>query len=319
MTMTLADLCKSPISYVAYNAKKELCDSGVAESRKSLVADPAIKALVNELQAWPGPRISSHKSAQQFFHKLNFLVDVGMKIDDPGMRAIADRILESVDEHGVPCITMDIPLAYGGSGEALKAWALCDAPNVLYALKTLGVVDERLDRAALWLAGQGNAFAFGCVVSKTLGSWRGPGKKDDPCPYATLIMLKLLLVYGEAFRKEIAACSECLLDLWAFSRTKHPYIFYMGNDFRKLKLPYIWYDILHVVDTLSQVKEARTDPRFLTMIDVIRAKEKPEGFVPESIYQPWKGWDFGQKTQSSDWMTLCVRKIERRLFEEDGA
>ena len=161
----------------------------------------------------------------------------------------------------------------------------------------IGVVDERLEKAAHWLAGQANGIAFGCVVSESLGNWRGPGRKDDPCPYATLVMLKLLLRYGDAFSGEISACSECLLDLWASSRTKHPYIFYMGNDFRRLKLPDIWYDILHVVDVLSQVKVARTDPRFIAMVDVIRAKEKPEGFVPESICKPWKGWNLGQKNR----------------------
>lgn len=313
MSVTLADLARSPVSYVAYNAKKELCDSNISEAKERLLADPAVAGLVELLQAWPGPRISSHRSANQFFHTLNFLADIGMNVEDPGMRAIAGKILESVDENGVPCITMDIPSAYGGKGECSRAWALCDAPNILYALKTLGLVDESLDRAVQWLAGKSNAIAYGCVVSPSLGTWRGPGKKDDPCPYATLIMLKLLLRYGDVFRKEIVACSECLLDLWTFSRTKHPYIFYMGTDFRRLKLPYIWYDILHVADVLSQVKATREDPRFLSMIDIIRAKERSEGFVPESIYQPWKGWDFGQKSQPSEWMTFCVRKIEKRL------
>ena len=311
--MTLADLAESPVSYVAYNAMRELCDSRSQSAKVRLLADPAVEALVEELRAWPGPRISSHRSASQFFHKLNFLADIGMGIEDPGIKTITDKILEMLDGNGVPFIAMDIPAAFGGKGENAKAWALCDAPNILYALKALGVVDARLDRTAHWLAEQGNAIAFGCVVSKSLGNWRGPGKKDDPCPYATLVMLKLLLRYGDTFTKEIAACAECLLDLWASSRTKHPYIFYMGNDFRRLKLPYIWYDILHVADVLSQVREARADPRFLAMIDIIRAKETQGGFVPESVYRPWKGWDFGQKTQASGWMTFCVRKIERRL------
>lgn len=52
------------------------------------LADPAIEALVGELRAWPGPRISSHRSANQFFHKLSFLADIGMGIEDPGMKAI---------------------------------------------------------------------------------------------------------------------------------------------------------------------------------------------------------------------------------------
>ncbi|NTW90442.1 MAG: hypothetical protein HGA35_00625 [Erysipelotrichaceae bacterium] len=31
-----------------------------------------------------------------------------------------------------------------------------------------------------------------CAVSKELGKFRGPGRKEDPCPFANLAMLKAL-------------------------------------------------------------------------------------------------------------------------------
>jgi hypothetical protein len=77
-----------------------------------------------------------------------------------------------------------------------------------------------------------------CVVSKELGKFRGPGKKEDPCPYATLAMLKMLSQFVEWRQsKEAHAGAECLLDLWQRSLELHPYMFYMGTDFRKLKAP----------------------------------------------------------------------------------
>jgi len=84
----------------------------------------------------------------------------------------------------------------------------------------------------------------------------------------------------------------------------------MGNDFRKLKLPFIWYDLLHMVFVLSQVKEVTCDQRFQEMYSIIKGRETEAGFIPESVYQPWKEWDFGQKKQPSEGMTYWVRRIE---------
>ena len=54
------------------------------------------------------------------------------------------------------------------------------------------------------------------------------------------------------------------MDLWQNSREKHPYQFYMGTDFRKVKAPLVWYDILHVADVLCRFKNVRTIPDTLT-------------------------------------------------------
>lgn len=67
-------------------------------------------------------------------------------------------------------------------------------------------------------------------------------------------MIKLLLQYKDEYKNEISIGCNSLNTLWENSLNDHPYIFYMGTDFRKLKLPFIWYDILHV--------EAKTRGRF---------------------------------------------------------
>ena len=107
------------------------------------------------------------------------------------------------------------------------------------------------------------------MVSKALGNWRGPGKKSEPCPYATLLMLKLLVEFGETYAPAIQDCAECLLGLWSNSWDKHPYMFSMGTNFRKLKLPFIWYDILHVVHVISKVPKYANDPRLVEMYEII--------------------------------------------------
>ncbi|HAP42782.1 MAG: hypothetical protein A2087_09525 [Spirochaetes bacterium GWD1_61_31] len=319
MAVQFIDLLASNQPQVAYQAAVTLGSEHAAELKAKLTADSRIEALLDELQDWPGPAIASHKSARQFFHKLVFLADCGLDLGDQRLPPVVNRILASLDERGVPTLTMNIGAAYGGSGQPIAGWALCDAPVTLYALLKLGCRDPRLDRAVAWLASLVRPDGFGCVVSASLGSWRGPGKAADPCPDATLVMLKLLLQHDAArWREAIAACAASLLDLWEHSRTKHPYIFYMGDDFRKLKAPFIWYDILHVADTLSRVSGLYPDQRLQNMVAVIKAKETDSGFVPESVYQPWKDWDFGQKKLPSDWLTLCVRRIEARLAGRAG-
>ena len=313
MAVTIRDLTESSHSYVSFNASRNLEGKAGPIPEETLLKDTKITSLIQELQDWPGPQISSHKSARQFFHKLVFLADIGLNLATPGIAGITEKILSETDETEIPCLHTIIPEGYGGVGKPVKAWALCDAPNTLYALIKLGVRNQKIDTAVENLASLSEPFGFSCRVSPSLGSWRGPGKKTEPCPYATLIMLKLLLLVRDKFKNIIGACAETLLDLWENSRIKHPYIFYMGNDFRKLKLPFIWYDLLHVVFVLSQVKEAPGDQRFQEMYSIIKGKETEAGFIPESVYQPWKDWDFGQKKQPSEGMTYWVRRIEAAI------
>jgi len=317
--ISIQDLIESPESYVSYNASKFL-NAEIASTealRNKMLCDSRIINMISELQSWPGTVISSHKSANQFFHKLVFLSDLGITIKDPGISDIITKILSHIDSNSIPCIQMEIATAYGGSGEPQEGWALCDAPNILYALKRMNCVDDVIDLSVEYLAGLMDAEGYSCHVSAALGNWRGPGKKSDPCPYATLIMLKLLLLYGDKYHRQISNCTECLLGLWERSRTRHPYIFYMGDDFRKLKLPFIWYDIVHVVDVLSCVKEIQNDSRFLEMYSKINEKRSPAGYTPQSAYQAFKLWDFGQKSRVSDWLTFCILRISERVGQPE--
>ena len=114
----------------------------------------------------------------------------------------------------------------------------------------------------------------------------------------------------------LAPCgAECLLSLWAGSLEQHPYMFFMGTDFRKLKAPFIWYDILHVVEALSHYEAAVSDSRFKDMLALVNSKSGPNGqYTPESVWLAWKGWDFGQSKGPSSWMSLVVARINRRVI-----
>jgi hypothetical protein len=50
------------------------------------------------------------------------------------------------------------------------------------------------------------------------------------------------------------------------------------------------------------------------MWEIIKEKQQPEGsFIPESIWRAWKGWSFGQKRESSPWMTFRIFEIANRI------
>ena len=284
------------------------------ESWKRAMQDPLLLSLVEKTTIWPWPRISSHKSAGHPLHGLVFLADLGLRAEDGAVRPLLDRILAQACEEGPFQLIMNVPKAFGGTGRDGLAWSLCDAPSLTYALNRMGLgEDPRVRKAALHMASLARENGFPCASSKELGRFRGPGRKEDPCPYADLVMLKLLAEAGLSAGPEARAGVECLLSLWQGSRERHPYMFYMGTDFRKLKTPFVWYDILHVAEVLTRFEMARDDERLKDMLSVIWAKRDAEGkFTAESIWTDWRRWEFGQKKEPSRWLTLCVYRIMAR-------
>lgn len=309
--------------WVEYRIYRDLMDESeddprVKVARAKMIAHPLIAGLMAEMTEWPGIVLNSHKSAGQLYHKLVFLADLGLNKYDGDLIQLEAKMMNTIGTEGVHQLPMNIPTHFGGSGKDELAWALCDAPIQMVTALKMGLI-SMADAAPgiAYLDGLCRKNGWPCAASQSLGKFRGPGRKEDPCPYATLIMLKLMLLLPEYYTHDsVRAGVESLLFLWENSLTEHPYIFYMGNDFRKLKAPFIWYDILHIADVLSQFSWARSDARFLDMMDVIRKKQGIDGlYTPESIWQAWKGWDFAQKKQPSIWLSFLVARIEHRLAQ----
>ena len=287
-------------------------DPQVIAARKAMLADPKIQSLIAELIDWPGTVLSSHKSASQSFHKLSFLAELGVDISDPPIKKIVHKVMENQSEQGPFPLPMNIPVHFSGSGKDEWAWALCDAPILVSSLIQLGMHDHpRVQTAIQYLNGLVRENGWPCTVSPELGKFRGPGRKEDPCPYATLVMLNVLAHISELRESQPAKIGvETLLSLWEESQDKHPYMFFMGTDFRKLKAPLFWYDILHVLDVLRYFTWARKDRRFKQMLRLVESRAHRDGrYTPESIWTAWKDWDFGQKKIPSRGLTYFVQRI----------
>lgn len=279
------------------------------------LADPKMQAWLADVAAYHDMVVSSHKNMNLPLHKLLFLLDLGYGEEVPQIAAALSAIRAHRDAAGVYASMVNIPTHFGGSGQPAFGWALCDAPLLAAAVLLAGAPAQGEAGAAVRaLLATATPVGFPCAASPELGSFRGPGKKADPCPYATLAMLRLLALIPELAAGEAARFGvEALLMLWEQSMTRHPYLFYMGTDFRKLKAPLVWYDLVSVLDCLSRFPYAVSDARFGQMLALLESKQAADGgFTPESVYKACEKWDFGQKKKPSPTLTFYCMRIARR-------
>ena len=292
------------------------------ESREDLLdlknealKDKKILSYLNDIKNFHNAIVRNHKDPDLSIHKLLFLLDIGLTADIPEIEIAVKEIMSHKDKNGVYQSMTNIPVHYGGKGVDVFGWCLCDAPLLLTALLKAKVdYEQHIKQGVEHLSTLYKEQGFPCSVSEEHGTFRGPGRKDDCCPNATLCMLRLLSGIDEYQNSDIVrGGTEMILSLWENSLERHPYMFYMGTDFRKLKAPAMWYDIVSVADVLSRFDHVKTDTRFCEMIDLIKGKQDADGmFTPESVYQKFKGWDFGQKKAVSPYLTyLCIRVLRK--------
>jgi hypothetical protein len=291
-------------------------DADVEAARAQMVAHPQVRNLVAKARTWPGPALKRHNDATHPIHALTTLADFGRRADDPGVDGALAPVLAHQSGEGAFQTQVNVSKSFGGTGEDTWSWMLCDAPALLYVLLAMGFGDDpRVQRAVDHLVELVDDNGWRCVVAPELGKFRGPGRRADPCPIANLYALKALTQVPDLLESPAAQSgAEMLLWHWEHQRERKIYMFGIGTDFRKLKYPFIWYDILHVVDTLSRYPFVRRDPRFQEMVGTIAAQaDKEVRYTASSAYQAWKGWSFADKKNPSPWLTYLVARLLARL------
>jgi hypothetical protein len=290
-------------------------DPEVIDARSEMLAHPQVRGLITAASTWGEHPFKRHNDASHPIYALSTLADFGLRADDPGMPEVIAKVMARQSTQGAFQSLVNIAPAFGGSGEDQWTWMACDAPTLLYALLALGLgLEERIQRAVdhlLWLA---TVDGWKCAAAPEMGKFRGPGRKSDPCPIATVYALKALAMLPELRDGPAAhAGTEMLLGHWTAPRGQKYYLFGMGSDFRKLKYPFVWYDLLHVADVLSRFPFVYSDPRFQQMVATIAAQANAGGqYTASSMYQSWKNWSFADKKAPSPWLTflawrICVR------------
>jgi hypothetical protein len=331
-------------------------DPEVQAARAEMLAHPQVQALIAEAAIWPGYALKRHNDASHPIYKFSTLADFGVRADDPGpvlsgvegMAAGIEAVMAHQSPEGAFQSLMNIHKRYGGTGEDTWTWMLCDTPTLLYALLAMGPStlrrgsgqallrtglgkDERVQRAVDHLVSLVDDNGWRCVAAPELGKFRGPGRKADPCPIVNVYALKALSQVPELLDSPAARTGAgMLLWHWEHQTERKVYMFGIGTDFRKLKYPFVWYDILHVVDVLSRFPFVHTDTRFQEMVGTITAQadeaypepvlSRVEGqsrrdgrYTAGSMYRAWKGWSFADKKNPSPWLTFLVLRVQKRI------
>jgi hypothetical protein len=317
-------LLDSPEPWTRYRTQVDLLDQpeespAVQAKRAQMITHPQVLALIAESITWGENPFKRHNDAGYPIYKLSTLADFGLRSSDPGMAPVIQSVLDHQSQPGAFQSLVNIPLSFGGTGEDQWTWMICDSPTLLYFLLAMGLgEEERVQRAVNHLASLVENNGYRCIVDPALGKFRGPGAKSDPCPIANVYALKALSqAAGMVDSPAAQTAAEMLLKHWASSPSQKHYLFGVGSDFRKLKYPYVWYDILHVGEVLSRFPFTRSDPRFHTLAAAVLNQVGPDGrFTASSMYQSWKGWSFADKKKPSPWLTFLVLRMMKRLGEK---
>jgi len=291
----------------------------VKAARLEMLADPLVKQLVADVNGWERqPTITRHNDAVHPLHKLVFAADIGLNRKElkPGV----DSVLSHQAPEGPLQIKIVIPRAFGGDDVPRWDWVATDAPLVLYALLHLGVRNKRVMKGVEHVRSRIAEPGFPCFASTRMGKFKGPGRRSDPCPYANLIILRMLAELPETAKsQEARRAVEMLLHHWEVRGKKKYFMFGIGTDFAKPKAPLIWYDILHFVDTLTRLACARKDKRLRQVVELLGSRADSEGRLTSmSIWTKWKGWEFCQKKEPSYWLTLLYHRALARFDLRSG-
>jgi hypothetical protein len=290
-------------------------DAQVRAARRATLAHPQVKTLMAQVSTWGDRPITRHNDASHPIYKLGTLADFGVRAGDRGMKSCLKAVMAHQSPEGAFQSLVNIPKAFGGTGEDMWTWILCDAPTLLYALLAMGLGnDRRVKRAVDHLAARVDENGWHCVAAPALGKFKGPGSRADPCPIANVLALKALSQVPARLDSPAAHTgAEMLLSHWQHQGKSKLYMFGVGTDFCKLKYPFVWYDILHVADVLSRFPFVHADNRFRKMLETITAQADRQGrYTATSMYQSWKGWSFADKKMASPWLTFLVLRILKR-------
>lgn len=292
-------------------------DSEVRAARAEMLAHPLVQALIADTANWGDRAFKRHNDASYPIYNFSTLADFGVQADDPGIGAGIEAVMARQSPEGAFQTVVNIPTRFGGTGEDEWTWMLCDAPTLLYSLLAMGLNDDgRVQRAVDHLVSLVDENGWRCLASPELGkSFKGPGRRADPCPIVNVYALKALAQVPDLICSSAARIgAQTLLGHWECQGQVKYFLFGIGTDFRKLKYPFVWYNILHVAEVLSRFPFVHADPRFREMVEAITEQADADGrYTATSMYRAWKEWSFANKKKPSPWLSFLVLRILKRV------
>jgi hypothetical protein len=289
---------------VRCRTRETLLGEPAPKERAQLLADFRVRALARAARAWPGNTSGDHRSGKDLLNKLAVLADFGLRRSDLGLGRLASRVLARRSPEGLPLAPVVMPM------KKEAEWLLdIDGQDPLLTLVGLGFEREpRVAKAIEALVG----------LARPGGGWTWPDARSPlpcrrfvgGCPYPTLKILRLLAQVPRWKDSPVTrASTRLLLDLWERRDEERRYGFGMGEQFLRLKYPFLWFDVLHVVEALSGYPWVWRDAGFKDLLLAVTSQADTEGrFTPGSVWMEWKTLCFGQKRDPSPWLTFVVHR-----------
>jgi hypothetical protein len=293
-------------------ARKAALTAALIEVR----SHPATKRLLAMLPAKGDEPsdVSGHNKPELVTNVLDLLAEIGLTAaSEPRISRWLNQVLSYADAVG-----RFQAYAVQRSGPAVWGCLACDTHAIADAAGRLGVADDprvrrALDAAHADLIETDLGLAWGCPPDPTTG-FRGPGRRGEPCPQATLEALRAFSWLPLKQRPNwISTVVHTVLETWRQRGTRKPYMMGHGRQFKTVKWPPTWYGAYEIVDVLGRLPETWRDlpgdRRSLAEIAacLLAYNVAVDGTVtPQSAFQGWEWLSFGQKKQPSALATAMV-------------
>jgi len=189
----------------------------------------------------------------------------------------------------------------------------CDSPFITYILLLLGLNNSMVEKSIegikeRWETEQGWFCHFFFVESQFK-------KLQVGCPMAELMALEIFSQIPELRESDYALNAFAPIK---FHREDGKSIYYFGRSKKSwtLKYPFVWYNALYLAEVLTRFEFLKDDELVRELIEWIENSQDENGrFKPNSMFMPYKGWNFANKKESSPWITFLCCRILKRWYE----
>lgn len=302
-------------------------ETDVVQAHAQVLADPGVRSLARGLPQWGQGAASADDDQTYLPNRLSLLADMGVGAGDIAeVERALDAFLAHRDDGGRFESSGRIP-----HGEPVESGAQqCDTNVIADVLLRFGRGDDERVVAALsriekdaTRTPQGRAWR--CIQEKR-GLWRGPGRKADVCPQVTLEGLRAFShVPPERRPTWLADAARTPLEVWRRRASERPYSFGHGYQFKSVKWPNYWYDVLWVVETVGRFPEVWEGPHAqeqdrqalaeLAACLIAYNFDEHGRVVPRRVHRGFERFSFGQKKRPSPFATARALVALERLSD----
>ncbi len=282
-----------------------------------VIADENVRALVDDLPPRLTAAVADHHSPLFLPNRLNLLADMGVAHGDfPVVDALLESLAATQDRAGRfrPRATGTTPQAHAGASPR------CEHNAVTEVLLRFGLAhDPRVTRAVARLSSdiragnQGHGWC--CTPEKR--SLSVLAHKLDVCPQIDLEGVRALAMLPAHQRPRNARdAARTPLEIWRRRPEERPYQFGHGYQFKTVRWPSFWYDVLGVVDAVGRFPDLWSGPhareedrRAVAELAacLIAYNTDSEGRVkPRRVHRGYERFSFADKSAASPFATARV-------------